>query len=174
MKPQRLRTERLVLEPVGVERARRICAGDLSGLEPAPGWPHADTVDALGMSAQAADDADTAWLILRAGRVVGDIGAFGPVSDLESPATPPREVEIGYGLAAPERGKGYATEAARELVRFLLTLPGTSAVVAEVDAGNLASEAVLAHLGFTRVTPAGSESADGASRSHWRLARPGT
>ena len=49
-----LQTARLRLEPLTVETARAILAGDLSGLAAAgltaaDGWPHDDTADGLAM-----------------------------------------------------------------------------------------------------------------------------
>ncbi len=47
---ERLVTDRLVLEPIAPEVAAAVVRGDLSGLRVGEGWPHADTVDGLGMA----------------------------------------------------------------------------------------------------------------------------
>ncbi len=52
--------------------------------------------------------------------LVGSIGLFLPPAD--------GQVEIGYGLVESRRGRGYATEAARALTDFALTLPGVHTV----------------------------------------------
>lgn len=59
-----------------------------------PGWPHADTLDAVRPAADAA--APWTWWVVVDGMVVGDCGLLGP----------PRlgAAEIGYGLATPARG----------------------------------------------------------------------
>jgi RimJ/RimL family protein N-acetyltransferase len=58
-------------------------------------------------------------------------------------------VEIGYGLVASRRGRGYATEAVRALTAFAVGRPDVTEVVATVDPGNLASIRVLEKVGFT-------------------------
>ena len=96
----RIVTERLVLEPLSQETARAVVDGAPDGLRRGDGWPHADTLDALGMVAKHGSEA---WLILEDGVVVGDAGTHGPPDEN-------RDVEIGYGLAEPARGRGLASE----------------------------------------------------------------
>ena len=107
---------RLRLERVGLQRARAIAGGDLSGVDPAPGWPHADTLDGLRMDAEhAQSDDETGFLIVlvATGQVVGDAGWKGG-PDSEGAA------EIGYGLAAPFRGQGLGNELVRLVSRWAL------------------------------------------------------
>lgn len=75
------------------------------------------------------------------GRVVGSCG-FLPV-----PGTT-HAVEIGYWVAVPEWGRGYATEAAERLVEYVFQNPATYRVQARVFAGNAGSVRVLEKLGF--------------------------
>jgi [ribosomal protein S5]-alanine N-acetyltransferase len=58
-------------------------------------------------------------------------------------------LEIFYSLAPAAWGKGYATEAARAVVEHALGPLGLPEVLAEVDAGNTASVAVVERLGMT-------------------------
>lgn len=58
-------------------------------------------------------------------------------------------LEIFYSLAPGSWGKGYATEAARAVVEHALGPLGLPEVLAEVDAGNIASVAVVERLGMT-------------------------
>jgi RimJ/RimL family protein N-acetyltransferase len=74
------------------------------------------------------------------GLVVGSIGLFWPPSD--------GVVEIGYGVVASRRGRGYATEATRALTDFAFTAPGVRVVRAEVELSNPASVRVLEKAGF--------------------------
>ncbi|WP_053800000.1 GNAT family N-acetyltransferase [Streptomyces rimosus] len=74
--------------------------------------------------------------------LVGSIGLFGSPGD--------GQVEIGYGLVASRRGRGYATEAARALTDFALALPGVHTVVAGAELSNPASMRVLEKAGFRR------------------------
>jgi RimJ/RimL family protein N-acetyltransferase len=57
-------------------------------------------------------------------------------------------IEILYSLAAETRGKGYATEAAGAVLDYALGVLGLPEVLAEIDAGNQASAAVIARLGM--------------------------
>ncbi|WP_433324547.1 GNAT family N-acetyltransferase [Spirillospora sp. CA-294931] len=76
-----------------------------------------------------------------------DGGALvGSISLLESPDE--GLVEIGYGVVASRRGRGYAAEAARALVEFALASAGIDGVYAEVERVNPASIRVLEKAGF--------------------------
>ncbi len=75
------------------------------------------------------------------GIVVGELGTKAPPDEAGV-------VEIGYGLAAPSRGRGLGTRAVRLLVAMLLARPDVTAVAAEVAIDNLASKRLLERLGF--------------------------
>ncbi|MGV9545549.1 GNAT family N-acetyltransferase [Nocardia beijingensis] len=85
------------------------------------------------------------------GLVVGSIGLFWPPAE--------GELEIGYGIVASRRGRGYATEATVAMTAHACTAPGVRAVHAEVELSNPSSARVLEKAGFTRVS-----SADGIAR----------
>jgi RimJ/RimL family protein N-acetyltransferase len=113
-----------------------------AGLGAGDGWPHDDTADAL---TGAAVDGDAAtWLVVLGDVVVGECGWKGP-PDVDG------TVEIGYGLAAPARGKGVGTEVVAVLVAWTETRPGVRAVAADVLPGNAASLRLLQRLGFDEV-----------------------
>ena len=57
-------------------------------------------------------------------------------------------IEILYSLTAQARGKGYATEAAGAVLDYALGVLGLPEVLAEIDAGNQASVAVVTRLGM--------------------------
>ncbi len=76
------------------------------------------------------------------GLLVGSIGLFWPPSE--------GILEIGYGIVASRRGRGYAPEATRALAEFALTAPGVHTVVANVELSNPASVRVLEKAGFHR------------------------
>ncbi|WP_405656087.1 GNAT family N-acetyltransferase [Streptomyces sp. RK9] len=78
------------------------------------------------------------------GPVVGSIGLFWPPSD--------GAIEVGYGIVASRRGRGYASEATRALAEFALTAPGVDAVYANVELSNPASVRVLEKAGLRRLT----------------------
>ena len=121
--------------------ARAVIAEDLSALRVIDGWPHDDTVDAMSIAAE--QDAGLVWLITLGGQVIGDCGTLGLPNESG-------EIEIGYGLAAPCRGQGYATEAAGAVCRWLFTQAEVALIRADgVRADNVASRRVLEKLGFT-------------------------
>ena len=142
-----LQTARLRLEPLTMETARAILAGDLSGLAAAglaaaDGWPHEDTADGLAGAVKAGYPAG--WLITVGGTVIGDCGTHGPVDAAGC-------VEIGYGLAAPSRGQGYGSEAVAAVTEWLLRYPGVRQVRAHTLTDNMSSRRVLEKAGFTYV-----------------------
>jgi RimJ/RimL family protein N-acetyltransferase len=153
----RITTERLVLLPQTLAAARALLAGEETGLMLADGYPHADTFDALRMFVEnGSTDDDGGWFVTLAdGRVIGDCGTLG-WTDQDG------RVEIGYGLAAPYRGKGYGTEAARALADWVAARPDVTGVTASVEIGNVASRRLLEKLGF---------SLSGEAEGHWQLAR---
>ena len=152
-----LRTDRLVLVPQTLAAARSLLAGGDGGLALAEGYPHADTLDGLRMLAEHGGPDDGGWFVTLAedGRVVGDCGTLGWVDDAG-------RVEIGYGLAAPFRGRGLGTEAVRALADWVGAQPGVSAVIASVEVGNEPSRRLLDRLGFVLT---------GEADRHWQLER---
>ena len=137
---ERLVTARLVLAPVSMEVARAVVAGELSGLRAGEGWPHADTVDGLRMAVEHGQPAG--WLVTLHGEVIGDCGTHGPPDEAG-------DVELGFGLAAPYRGRGYGRELAAAASAWLLAQPGVRRVVARgVLADNEPSRRALERAGF--------------------------
>ncbi|MGW6057298.1 GNAT family N-acetyltransferase [Streptomyces sp. NPDC055189] len=82
------------------------------------------------------------------GSVVGSIGLFWPPSE--------GVLEIGYGIVASRRGRGYASEATRALVEFALTAPDVHTVSAGVELSNPSSVRVLEKAGFHRQSTEGN------------------
>ncbi|WP_346012199.1 GNAT family N-acetyltransferase [Streptomyces sp. SID3343] len=65
---------------------------------------------------------------------------------------PPSEgaLEVGYGIVASRRGRGYASEATRALVEFGLSSSDVHTVYADVELANPASVRVLEKAGLRR------------------------
>jgi RimJ/RimL family protein N-acetyltransferase len=76
-------------------------------------------------------------------RIVGSISLFH--ADWET-----RSAEIGYGVRADERGKGYATEALAGVARWALTEGGLQRAWLSAIAENTASQRVAEKAGFHR------------------------
>ena len=79
-------------------------------------------------------------------------------------------VEIEYSVAPAHRGRGYATQAVRELVRRAFVDGRARSVVAHTVAGYNAAARVLEHCGFERAFSF-YDPADGA-RWRWQALRP--
>ena len=61
-----------------------------------------------------------------------------------------RQGEVGYVLDPAHQGRGYATEAVREMLRIGFEVAGFHRIVGRLDARNTASAAVLERLGMRR------------------------
>jgi RimJ/RimL family protein N-acetyltransferase len=146
--PGDVRTPRLVLHPILPPEAARIVSG-------APGlhdrwhleYPFEDELDPL-RSLAAETDPDpvfTLYQVREAGSdlAVGGIGFFGPPDEEGA-------VEVGYGLVAAARGRGFATEAVRAVVR-LAADHGAALLRADTAPGNVASQRVLVKSGLIEV-----------------------
>ncbi|MQA98756.1 MAG: GNAT family N-acetyltransferase [Actinobacteria bacterium] len=150
-----IRTARLELRPCTYEMARAAMTsseslGRILGTKIAPGWPSEDLEDAIPvyMAHLERDAGELGWglwlLIEPTTRVmVGDAGFKGRPDALG-------RVEIGYGIAPEERGRGFATEAAAGLVAWAAGR-GVQLVTAECLDDNAPSIRVLEKTGFRRI-----------------------
>lgn len=76
-------------------------------------------------------------------RLVGDCG-------IRPRADEPLIVDIGYTMAPAAQGRGYATEAIGEVLRYLFEDRGKHKVCADCDTRNAPSWRLLERLGFVR------------------------
>ena len=77
--------------------------------------------------------------------LIGDIGVHFLESDPEN-----SQVEIGYTLDRNFRGKGYATEALREIIDFLIHRLNKRRIIASIDPANIKSIQLIERLGFRK------------------------
>jgi RimJ/RimL family protein N-acetyltransferase len=138
---------RVRVEPIDGPLARAMLAGvPGSALEWAEGFPMAPVLEIARTIAAAEEPLGPflAYVVvsLADGRAIGDAGFHGPPNSAG-------EVEIGYALVPGARGEGLAREAVALLVAWAQTQPEVRAVTARVDRGNVASERLLARLGFS-------------------------
>ena len=68
-----------------------------------------------------------------------------------------RNPEVGYGIQNEFQGRGYATEAVRLALQWAFRRPEVTAVEAETDPGNSASQRVLEKCGFRPMGIMGEE-----------------
>ena len=164
-----LETERLLLAAFTPELTAAVREGQdaegLIGAEIPPGWPDDELRGLLALYANWLRDVPSVvgfgpWIIVeRAGNaVVGSAGFVGKPNQEGS-------IELGFGVHPGHRNRGYASEAARALVRWGLEQPGVDRVVATCDQDNIPSMRVLEKAGLVRL---GEE--DGQLR--WETRRP--
>ncbi|WP_338932104.1 GNAT family N-acetyltransferase [Streptomyces netropsis] len=79
----------------------------------------------------------------------GEFIGFAGLDDVED-GTPFTGVEIGWRLARPAWGHGYATEAARAVLTFGFETLGLAEILAVTTATNVRSQAVMDRIGMTR------------------------
>jgi RimJ/RimL family protein N-acetyltransferase len=89
------------------------------------------------------DAVDLAVVLPDSGRLIGDVVLF-----LRNPEH--RQGEIGYVFHPDYGGQGYATEAARLLLRLGFGDYGLHRIIGRIDARNTASARVLERLGMRR------------------------
>jgi GNAT superfamily N-acetyltransferase len=146
-----IEAERLTLEALTVPAATDLSLGGDGGYVWVAGGPLDGTREGAGIVA-AAYRAGTylpGWgsyaLVRREDdRALGTMGFHGPPDERG-------RVEVGYDLAVPARGRGYATEALRALTAWALAQGDVTAVTARVDPDNAASCGVLERAGFRHV-----------------------
>jgi RimJ/RimL family protein N-acetyltransferase len=144
-------TERLVLHLLTVDEAERVAAGAPGNADRwAAGYPSAaDVMGARKFAKAFADTGDPgafgAYEIRRRedGQAIGGIGFHGPPDEAGS-------VTIGYSLIPSARGRGYAAEALRGLVRFARK-QGVRRVKGDADLDNVASHRVMVAAGMRLV-----------------------
>ncbi len=111
-------------------------------------YPLADGESLIGAMLSEHPDTPGRWFQYAAtlrstGELIGDCAARTDAAD-------PRQAELGFTIALEHQGRGYATEAARALLRYLFDARAKHRVHACCDARNAASARVLERLGMRR------------------------
>lgn len=137
-----LETTRLILRPPEEEDQQALVdalnnfnISRWTGRIPHP-YGQADAAAFLGYCRKLPAD-DVVLLITFGGEAIGVIGI--------------ERGELGYWLAEPHWGLGYATEAARAITGYGFSAAGRDSIKASYFAGNTASQRVLEKLGFEPV-----------------------
>jgi RimJ/RimL family protein N-acetyltransferase len=119
----------------------------------AEGFPRKDDRDVAAVLAAMSVLADGAdpdpfgsyrLVALAHGQTIGTAGFYGPPDESG-------QVIIGYGMVDRERGNGYGTEAVACLIEICRRAGGVSAILADTELDNVASQRVLEKNGFARV-----------------------
>lgn len=129
----------------------RAQAAELLDVELPEGFPsQGERFFALRLRQMKEDPRFREWcphVVVCAGRMIGHAGYHGPpgVNALHSADA----IEIGYNIEPPFRGRGYATEAATQLLQRAEER-GIRHYIASCSPGNEPSLAVIRKLGFTQ------------------------
>ena len=155
--PATIHTHRLLLRPYTVSLATAILNNQLEaihalGLKPGEGWPDADTLDTVPRILKNLEKVDAptgfeSWMIIKKEdqAIIGDAG-FKGVPNAAG------QIDIGYGIIAAERKKGYALEAAKGLMQWAFTNDSVKEITARCLVGNTASVKVLEKMGFNETS----------------------
>lgn len=146
--PERLETERLVLEPVRAEMAPELHEAVLRSLpELSPWMAWVDESLAARESwtrdveQRMRDGGDRVFAILLAARPIGVVGVE-KVDGLH------RSGVLGYWLSSDHAGSGYMTEAAAAVVEHAFARMGLHRIELRAGVENFASNRVAINLGF--------------------------
>ncbi len=145
-----LETEHLKLRRFEAEDAARLLDLHLDGevRKWIPNESYADLEEARGAIRDFSEWADRKELpfvlaveLKETGELIGDAG----INEVEGKE---QEVEIGFVIGRGYRGKGYATEAARAMAEYAVSVFRTKALYGRVMKGNDASVRVLEKNGY--------------------------
>ena len=152
-----LRTERLILRPWREEDLKPFAAmsADREVMEYFPSTLTREESDAVARRLMAYIDEHGFgfWAVELPGEAsfIGFTGIQQVMFDAPFvPEPPARAVEIGWRLARPFWGKGYASEAARAALAYGFDELGLPEIVSFTAMSNLRSQAVMKRIGMTR------------------------
>jgi RimJ/RimL family protein N-acetyltransferase len=134
-------TGRLHLVPMAPEVVAQMLAGDLSATRAGEGYPHEDTLVPMRTAAKYGVDLP-GWFVTLDGVVIGDCHTHGSADQAG-------DIEIGYGLAEPSRGRGFGSELVKAFSAWLLRQEGIRRIVARhVPVDSVPSRRALESAGF--------------------------
>ena len=153
IKIQKLETERLILIPYTIEICENILLKNHEllynkGYKEGKSWPDEDVMDTIpgiikNLSKNNYATGLESWLIIKkeTKEIIGDVGFKGYNFDSQN-------VDLGYGIIFEERRKGYAEEASRELINWVLKLDYIKEITANCSTENFQSIHLLNKLAF--------------------------
>jgi [ribosomal protein S5]-alanine N-acetyltransferase len=150
---EKLHTERLLLIPFTLQICKNLLDNDFSdldriGLKKGKSWPDHDTLETLpkisnNLSLVEAPTGFESWMIIKEEtfEIIGDLGFKG--FNYEN-----GNIDIGYGIIKEERGKGYAEEATKALIKWAFTQDIVTEITARCLIDNISSIKLLKKLNF--------------------------
>ena len=157
MSTKKLKTERLFLLPFTIKLCQLVIEKDFEslmeeGLFPGTGYPDQETLETIpkiikNLQLVNAPTGFESWLIVskKEMKIIGDIGFKGIPNQSG-------EVDLGYGIIASERKKGYAFEAAKALSDWALSNPDVKKITAKCFIENIGSAKLLEKLNFKTIS----------------------
>lgn len=153
---EKLQTERLILIPFTTQICQNLIHNDFSdlqnmGLKKGINWPDDDVLETLpkiinNLSLVKAPTGFESWMIIKNKtlEIIGDLGFKGYNYDKEN-------IDIGYGIIKEERGKGYAEEATKALIKWAFTEDIVKEITARCLIDNTSSIKLLKKLNFDAI-----------------------
>lgn len=166
---EKLQTKRLTLIPFTRQICENLINEDYSdlfqlGLKKGKSWPDKDVIETLpkiisNLSKVPSPTGFESWMIIKneTSEIIGDLGFKGFNYNEEN-------IDIGYGLIKEERGKGYAEEATKTLIKWAFSEEIVKEITARCLIDNSSSINLLKKLDFV-VTKNDNE------MIHWSLLR---
>jgi [ribosomal protein S5]-alanine N-acetyltransferase len=153
LKINKLLTERLILIPYTIEICKNIMNDNFEdlfkmGLQKGKSWPDKDVIETLpkiinNLSKVESPTGFESWMIIKkdSSEIIGDIGFKGYNYQEQN-------IDIGYGIIKEERRKGFAEEAATELIKWAFSKEIVKEITAKCLMGNNPSINLLRKLNF--------------------------
>jgi [ribosomal protein S5]-alanine N-acetyltransferase len=152
----KLSTDRLMLIPYTIEICKNIMNDNFEellemGLKKGKSWPDNDVLDTLpkiihNLSKVEAPTGFESWMIIKKDslEIIGDIGFKGYNYQYEN-------IDIGYGIIKEKRKKGFAEEAATELIKWAFSTKIVKEITAKCLRDNNSSMNLLRKLNFIEI-----------------------
>lgn len=163
-------THRLLLIPFTAHSCSAVLNNNLNalaalGLQPGNGYPDDETLQTLpriliNLGKVPEPSGFESWMVVikDTNTIIGDVGFKGIPNSTGA-------IDIGYGLIATERKKGYAHEAVAGLIKWAFSQPQVKVITARSLTDNIASARVLQKLYFNAET-------EHDGMLHWLLRKP--
>ena len=154
--PKIILTNRLILIPFTIKICNDILNNNFEtierlGLKRGKNWPDSDTLETLpkiisNLSKVFLPTGFESWMIIKkeTNEIIGDIG-FKGLNKLNN------NCDLGYGIIESERRKGYAEEAAKSLINWVLNNDSSITITASTLIDNENSIKLLQKLNFIEI-----------------------
>ena len=154
--PKIILTNRLILIPFTIKICNDILNNNFEtierlGLKRGKNWPDSDTLETLpkiisNLSKVFLPTGFESWMIIKkeTNEIIGDIG-FKGLNKINN------NCDLGYGIIESERRKGYAEEAAKSLINWVLNNDSSITITASTLIDNENSIKLLQKLNFIEI-----------------------